>query len=305
MISQNKFDGINAYWINMYNSYQKNLDDFLSNDTKDWRLKNIRGFLRYATSNKIYCSILKPIDVYNYLSSLENYSHRTREHRAICIRFFLNFLYNNSFIKFSGNKILQHIHCNKESKIISYYSNKEISKLLKSIKTKDYDGKLNYALISLIVYYGLRQKDVINLKTKDIDWKNNVIIVNQSKNNYINVLPIIDDIKYPLLDYINVKKNKKSDFLFLNQNNEQINEKYIYNVINKYLILANININNRRHGAHSLRHSLGTSMINDNDNIYTISKILGHKNINDTKIYTKLDFTKLKKISLEVPKWNH
>lgn len=306
MISQNKFDNINSYWLNKYNIYQESLDsETLSSETIDWRLKNIRGFLRYTTNNKLVCSNLHPTDVYDYLSSLENYKSRTREHRAICLRLFLNFLNKNNYLKFSGDKILQRIRCNKESSVISYFSDKEIYKMLKSIKTNDYTGKLDFALISLIVYYGLRQNDVINLKTKDIDWKNNIIIVNQSKNDYTNILPIINQVKYPLLDYINIKENKNTEFLFLTKDNKKITSNYIYRTINKYLKKAKIDTSNRRHGAHSLRHSLGTSLINSKENIYSISKILGHSNINDTKVYTKLDLQKLKKISLEVPKWNN
>ena len=71
-----------------YASYLNTLN--ITKDTKEWRLKHIRGFINFLTSQKIGCKNLVPTDVYNYLSSLADYSPRTLEHRAVCIRFFLN-----------------------------------------------------------------------------------------------------------------------------------------------------------------------------------------------------------------------
>ena len=304
MISQNEKDNIKKYWKNLYECYHLSLDQNLKSETKEWRLKHIRGFIDYLISHKIKCNNLKPTDVYNYLSKLVDYSPRTREYRAVCIRFFLDYLNFNKKIKFSGRLILPKIHCNKESKIISYYSDDEINKILNVINAEKQNGKLDLVMMSLLVYYGIRTKDIVNLKIDDIDWKNNYIIINQSKNNYLNILPLIDDVKYSILDYLkNERGTHDENYLLIKNNHIKINEGYVYNKVNYYFKLANIKTENKRHGSHSLRHSLGTSMINHGENIYSISKILGHSNINDTKIYSKLDLNKLKIVSLEVPKW--
>ena len=162
MISQNKFNDINKYWKNLYDIYSSSLDINLKKDTIDWRLKNIRGLLKYLSLLNIECNNLTPENVYNYLSSLESYSARTREHRAICVRFFLNFLNDNLLIEFNGSKILPRIHCNKEEKVINYFTNEEIKKLLSSIDINEINGKLNFSLLTLFTYYGIRLRDVIN-----------------------------------------------------------------------------------------------------------------------------------------------
>ena len=305
MISQKKVDIIQTEWYSYYNKYQLCLNSTsLKNATIEWRLKHIRGFINFLISRKIDCKRLVPTDVYSYLAGLDNYSPRTLEHRAICIRFFLNYLFEKNAIHFKGTTILPKIHCNKENKMISYYSDTEINNLLSVIDNQDYKGKLDLAILSLLIYYGLRLQDVINLKAEDFHWQENILVIVQSKNNRINSLPLIDEVKYPVLDYLkNCQKQIRKGFLFIKEDDTKINEHYVYNIINKYFDLAHINIKNRKHGAHSLRHSLGTSMINHNENIYTISRILGHSNINDTKVYAKLELNKLKRVSLEVPEW--
>lgn len=304
MISQNKFNDINKYWKNLYDIYSSSLDINLKKDTIDWRLKNIRGLLKYLSLLNIECNNLTPENVYNYLSSLESYSARTREHRAICVRFFLNFLNDNLLIEFNGSKILPRIHCNKEEKVINYFTNEEIKKLLSSIDINEINGKLNFSLLTLFTYYGIRLRDVINLKLEDINWNENTICFIQSKTNYVTSLPLIDEVKYPMLDYLKNERIKTSNkYIFIKRNGLRINSRYVYHIINKYFKNANIDINNKKHGAHSLRHSLATNLINNNEDIYTISKILGHSNIDDTKIYSKLNYDKLKIVSLEVPSW--
>lgn len=304
MISQIKNIHINNYWNNLYDMYKNSLDFNLKKDTIDWRLKNIRGFLTYLSESNIKCKNLKPEYVYEYLSSLENYSARTREHRAVCIRFFLNFLNENNLINISGSKLLPHIRCNKEEKITSYYTNDEISKLLSAVDINDENYKLNFSILSLFIYYGIRLRDVLELKLQNINWNENKIQFIQSKTNFINSIYLIDEVKYPLLDYLkNERITTDNDYIFIKKNGTRINDKYVYYLLSKCFKLAKIDISNRRHGAHSLRHSLATNMINENENIYVISKVLGHSNIDDTKVYSKLNYEKLKKVSLEVPSW--
>lgn len=250
-------------------------------------VKKIRGFLKYLSLLNIDCNNLTHKNVYDYLSSLENYSARTREHRAICVRFFLNFLNDNLLINFNGSKILLHIRCNKEERIINYYTDEEIKKILSSIDINEINGKLNFSLLTLFTYYGIRLRNVINLKLEDINWNEETICFIQCKTNYITSLPLIDEVKYPMLDFLkNERIRTSSNYIFIRNKGLKINNHYVYYIINKYLKKANIDINNKKHGAHSLRHSLATNLINSNEDIYTISKILGHSNIDDTKIYS-------------------
>ena len=45
---------------------------------------------------------------------------------------------------------------------------------------------------------------------------------------------------------------------------------------------------------HQLRHTFATELVRNNFDIFNISKILGHSNIDTTKIYLSVDTAKLK-----------
>lgn len=46
---------------------------------------------------------------------------------------------------------------------------------------------------------------------------------------------------------------------------------------------------------HQLRHTFATELVRNNFDVYNISRILGHSDINTTKIYLDIDTERLKK----------
>ena len=68
-----------------YSDYLKTLD--IAEETVDWRLKHIRGFVNYLKEKNILIKNITPLDVYDYMSSIEKLKPRTKENRARCIRY--------------------------------------------------------------------------------------------------------------------------------------------------------------------------------------------------------------------------
>ena len=61
---------------------------------------------------------------------------------------------------------------------------------------------------------------------------------------------------------------------------------------------TNIDIGGRKHGAHSLRASLASSMVNDGIPYEAVRKTLGHSDLNSTKCYARLDLEQLRPYAL-------
>jgi site-specific recombinase XerD len=53
--------------------------------------------------------------------------------------------------------------------------------------------------------------------------------------------------------------------------------------------------------SHAFRHGLATRLLQQGQTIKTIADLLGHRNINTTFIYTKVDVKTLRQVSLEWP----
>lgn len=311
MISQNNMKNTtNSYgfskeylkeYIN-YSNYLVGLD--LAPETIDWRLKHIRGFLKKLEEDNIKFSKLQAIHVYDYMNSIYSLSPKTKENRAICIRLFLNFLYQEKKIKIDGNKVLDKIHCPKGSTVVSTYTNEELRRIMDEVDTSTNFGKRDYAILLLFIHYGLRLKDVQYLALKNINWLDNKIIIVQHKDNEINEFPLTREIRYALLDYLkNARNESKSENIFLSKNGTLLSSGAIYNIANKYFKKANISTIHKHSGPHAFRHSLATSLLEEKNGIRVISSILGHDNLETTKVYAKVQMNELKKMSLEVPTW--
>lgn len=194
----------------------------------------------------------------------------------------------------------------RKTNIRTYYTKEEVTKLLNVIDIRTKQGKEDYLIISLICYFGLRISDVINLKLSNINFNDNTISIVQYKTNNLLTLPLIDKVKYPLLDYLKNVRSKDTglDYIFITfaePYRHHIELKTHNYIVKNYLIKAGIDINGRKHGFHSLRHSFSTSLLNEDTSLYSISTILGHQDIKTTMSYLDIDTSKLKELALEVP----
>ena len=286
-----------------YSDYLKTLD--IAEETVDWRLKHIRGFINYLKEKNTLIEDLTAIDVYDYMASIEKLKPRTKENRARCIRVFLNFLFYINKVKISGNQVFPEIHNTHLSTIPSNYENAELIKVINSVSRDAKLGKRDYAILLIFITYGIRLKDMINLAFENIKWNDKKIIIRQQKDNEINEFPLTDEIRYAIVDYLkNERPESNLSYIFLTIKGTKLSSGVCYDIVDKYFKKSGIEIGNRHHGPHSLRHSLAKSLLDDGSGIKDISEILGHNQIETTLVYERINFKELKKLSLEVPAWN-
>ena len=76
--------------------------------------------------------------------------------------------------------------------------------MLSCLDTETPSGKCAYSMICLLLaYLGMRAGDMIRLNFSDINWETGVIhFYQQQKTCNPLCLPLTDEVKYPLLDYI-------------------------------------------------------------------------------------------------------
>ena len=148
--------------------------------------------------------------------------------------------------------------------------------------------------------------DIIRLKYENILWNENKIEIIQFKTKKLLELPLTDNVKYALLDYLkNARPDFESNHIFLKFKipYEYQGNKTLYKSIKKYIKASGIDVKERKMGLHSLRHSCATNLLSNNVQLPVITGILGHSSIQTTSMYLSVGLEQLKKISLEVPKY--
>ncbi|MDD2497119.1 MAG: tyrosine-type recombinase/integrase, partial [Desulfitobacteriaceae bacterium] len=74
----------------------------------------------------------------------------------------------------------------------------------------------------------------------------------------------------------------------------------LHNIITKYTRQAGIKVpRGKRHGLHSLRHSLASTLLEQGSSLAVISEILGHVDSRSTSIYLHTDMNGLKSCAID------
>jgi integrase len=248
---------------------------------------------------------IKINDSHRYLNSLDKYSPSTKRLVASTIRELYEWMYTGNMIGFSGREAFPLIRKCPKSDIMSYYSKDEILKMLKSIDTSTTSGKTSYFVFSITAFLGIRAGDLVNLKFSNINWANSSINIVQQKTGQPANLPLIDEVKFPLLDYLKNARppSEDKDYILISAcapHTRYTCTSSIWRMISRCVERAGLDEKGRHRGPHALRHSLATNLLNENVPLSAISNILGHSSTRTTEIYIGVDEKNLKELSLEV-----
>ncbi len=221
------------------------------------------------------------------------------------------YFYDNGILnKDYSTLILKEPKVHLGSKVPSTYTENEIKQMINSISRSSAKGKRDYLVLLLAAEYGWRASDITSFKLTDIDWENNKISIVQYKTGVPVEFPLLASVGNAVIDYLKYGRPAGCvDAIIVNHENthkgQKLSSPTIHSIVSQAMGNAKItNWKNKKHGPHSLRHSLATNMLKQNVAIPIISTILGHQNTEATKIYIGIDITKLRLCSLPVPPSN-
>lgn len=188
--------------------------------------------------------------------------------------------------------------------IPSHYSPEEVKRVFSVVDRSTATGKRDYLVMCLLAIYGMRIGDIIDLKLGDIDWEAGLIAKSQCKTGNPLNLPIVGPVREALVDYLDTRPESDDPHLLL-----RLVAPYagytctnsFTKMVSGYMRRACIDTKGRRHGCHSLRHSMAGGMIAEGASIEQISEVLGHSSTKSTQAYLSFDAATMRRISLEVP----
>lgn len=287
--------------------YEKlQLEKKISKRTTQGKKNILIHFLNFLNEQGIAdITTLTPQEVLSFLHTLEGYRHNTRSGIMFTLRNFLSFLHSEGYIKEPLNNLLPIIFTNKYERLPSYYSTEEIHAILCQVDRNTLIGRRDYLILILAVQLGMRAGDIRQLKFENIKWSLNKIEFVQQKTKNLLQLPVTEELKYALADYMKNSRPEVDDpHIFVRHKaplQPFVESNTFYHVINKYMALAGTKVNNRKHGLHSMRHSAASNLLQNNTPYPVITGILGHENSTTTKLYLRIDIQQLRTVALEVP----
>lgn len=209
---------------------------------------------------------------------IDRYSNKSRALAVSSLRFFFKRIVDrpNIYVKLEAPK--------KEKTLPIVLSTSEVKKLIKApkfIKTK--------LIIKMLYASGLRVSELVNLTSKDLDFQEKIGWVRKGKGKKDRLFKIADSISKQLQKYL--KKNPNNKYIF--SRNKPLTTRNIQIMIKRATKRANIN---KKVTPHTLRHSFATHLLEKGENLIVIQDLLGHANLETTRIYTHINQEQIKKV---------
>lgn len=226
-------------------------------------------------------------------------------HNTLCsLRTFFHYLYHNGFVSRDFAYIVPHDGYRQRTKVPCSYPKEEVEKLLKSIDRGNPKGKRDYAIILIAARLGLRAQDICDLSFNNLKWEINTIELVQEKTKKPLILPLLEDVGQGIIDYLKYGRPEceytNAIFLRLTPPVGKMEAPTLHSIVTQHMRAAGIKAQDgKKHGPHSLRHSLANALLEINTPLPVISEVLGHTNTESTSIYLKIDVNQLRKCALE------
>lgn len=249
-------------------------------------------YISYLKSNGVECEeyLIKSVNIKTietYIITLLNkkLSNNFIATKMMILKDYLKYLSKNNIIKtslfldiFDSVKIPRRTVKNQICR-----KSKEAIEFLENIKRDRFSDRRNILMIMLMSNTGIRRKEIAGINANAINLSERTITIYKTKGAKPRVISFSECVKTELINYLKEretilkKHNKKSDSLLIKKNGGDLNVNTISNIMKKLSKKYDFKIT-----CHSLRRGFATDMAENNTDIYLISKMLGHENINTT-----------------------
>lgn len=206
----------------------------------------------------------------------EGKSPQTVKHELNCLNIAFN-LAMKEWDWINYNPCLKVSKPRVNNQILRWLTPEEEERLMKASR-----GYLNGQLpdiITVALHTGMRQGEILRLKWKDIDLFRRTITVMQSKTHEPKTIPMTDTLFNLLLSKSKVVS--MSGYVFHTGNGTRILQTNLQREFWKALKKAGI----ENFRFHDLRHTFATRLVQNGVDLYTVARLLGHKDVKTTQRY--------------------
>jgi integrase/recombinase XerD len=174
----------------------------------------------------------------------------------------------------------------------------EVRHLLDVVDHRTSIGERDYAILVLLVTYGLRGHEVAALTLDDIDWRAERLRIPERKAGHSTAYPLSSTVGAAILDYLKHGRPKTSDrhvFFRTMAPFGPITSGAVSSRASHYLKKAGIKV--ARPGSHTLRHTCVQRLVDAEFSLKIIGDYVGHRVPSSTEIHAKVAVDALREVA--------
>jgi integrase/recombinase XerD len=273
----------------------------LSPTTVEGYATQLRSFERYVTAQCLDGpQALTPMVLDRFLAEKRiHVSARSLTSTCAALRAWLRYLYREGHVKRDFSAVVEGPRTYRLSAIARSITADEVHRTLSRIDRRSSVGKRDYAMLLLLVVYGLRAREVAALTLEDIDWHTSVLRVRVRKAGHAATYPLAVEVGEGVLDYLQHGRPQSADrhlFLRTVAPHGAVTHSIVADRATAALRRAGIDV--VRPGSHTLRHSCAQRLVDAEFSLKVIGDYLGHRRASSTRIYSKVDLEALRDVAL-------
>ena len=286
--------------------------------------RDVRVFLEWLIENTTAATItgVTPAHLQQYQMWLYNYEReekdkdKSREEgkekrrlsigaqacRLAAVRKFFTWLADNQQIAYNPASMLQPPK-QPQRLPANVLTRGEARRLLESTPTDNPRDVRDRAILETLYSTGIRRAELIGLAIYDVDFENQTLRIERGKGNRTRIVPLTESAVSALRLYVeaargvftgNTSHGASQSHLFVSsRSGGPLDDADIVRIVQKAAKRAKIS---KHITPHTLRHTCATHLLKGKADIRQIQKLLGHRRLSSTEVYTRVEISDLREV---------
>lgn len=277
---------------------------------RDRTLRGYGSFVRLLVrallgNDPIDLTRFHPSDVMMFLPSLgDRFSPRSMKTVRTALRSFFRFLRVEGLCDEPLEAAIPKVAYWRLSALPCFLHDDQIAQVLASFDASTPCGHRDRAIVMCLATLGLRPSEIAALCLEDLDWRAGTVHLRTRKTRRGTVLPLPREAGRAIVTYLRQTRPATTERrVFVQhlgpQRGRPISSTAISAVVARALHRAKVDP--ALTGAYVFRHTVASRMVRQGVSLKEIADFLGHRSLDTTTIYAKLDLPALRRVSLPWP----
>jgi integrase/recombinase XerD len=264
----------------------------------DEHLRAFAGYLADIGQRDLWA--LSPAVVSGFLTDRSQGLQRTTLHgRCGVLRVFLRYLHRERIVERDLSLVVQAAPCYRLAHLPRSITAEDVRRMLDAVDRDSVLGRRDYAMLRLLVTYGLRAREVAALTLDNIDWRHDRLRIPARKAGHSTAYPLSPQVGAALLEYLRAGRpvtRLREVFFHVTAPCTPITQGAVSSRAAHYLRQSGVA--GPRLGSHTLRHSCVQRLVEAGWSLKAIGDYVGHASPASTEIYSKVAVETLRDVAL-------
>lgn len=247
---------------------------FSPETTRSYRI-SLTQFFAFCKKNYEH---VKAADIRAWLADMaeSELKPRTIHLKLAALKSFYNYCMEEGMVKKNPTLI---VGTPKIDDSLPYYLSKKELALLQELTRKDIRDRV---IVETLYVTGVRISELLQIKLGDVKWDTRQIWIRKGKGNKERFVLFTHDCEVRLKTYLE-QREKESDYLISNCRGGPLSRGFVEQQFQGFSEELGFRVR-----PHTMRHTFAAHMTEKGMKFEYIQELLGHANINSTRIYTRL-----------------